>query len=639
MFTWTVAKRVTAGFAAIIIIATALGALAILNMRRSEAEARQVSEQDTPKVASGHTIERATLMALFEIRGYSYTEDSNFLARGEQVLAGLDQEIAQAKVSPVPAVKAAADQVAPHVAQYERLIQQTAAETAALQQNRLALNAATEAFAAACHAYSLDLRSELANDLATNTPAEILQQRVKKAESIDDILQAGKDCRDALWRAQALRNPQLLQGEETNFLAIHTSLADLRRLTSDPGHLKRLDDCLAAASAYERAEADFVTHWQQREGLNAQRLAEANLVMGIAKDSAQAGLTDTIAGAQSVTGRMSGATRILVAGLIVAVTLGLVFAFLTTRGITRILSQIAEALGAGSSQVLSAASQVSAASQSLAEGASEQASSLEETSSSLEELASMTRRNAENSQKANDFAKQAHAAADQGVGDMQEMNAAMAAIKVSSDDIAKIIKTIDEIAFQTNILALNAAVEAARAGESGMGFAVVADEVRNLAQRSAQAAKETAVKIDGAIRKTAQGVALSQKVTATLNVIVTKAELVDQLATEVAGASSEQTQGISQINTAVSQMDKVTQSNAASAEESAAAAQELNAQAGLMRQSVQELLQLVGGTETVIRNETPMNPAAGQFQRVPAPSRLAAPLPRSSRHSNGVLIK
>jgi methyl-accepting chemotaxis protein len=178
---------------------------------------------------------------------------------------------------------------------------------------------------------------------------------------------------------------------------------------------------------------------------------------------------------------------------------------------------------------------------------------------------------------------------------MQTMSAAMEAIKVSSDDIAKIIKTIDEIAFQTNILALNAAVEAARAGEAGMGFAVVADEVRNLAQRSAQAAKETATKIEGAINNTAQGVQISTKVAEALNEIVTKARQVDELVAEVSSASREQTQGITQINTAVGQMDKVTQSNAASAEECAAAAEELNAQAETMKHSVGELLQLVGG--------------------------------------------
>jgi methyl-accepting chemotaxis protein len=284
-------------------------------------------------------------------------------------------------------------------------------------------------------------------------------------------------------------------------------------------------------------------------------------------------------------------------------------AFITNRGANRILRGIAASLGEGSCQIASAAGQVSSASQTLSRGASEQAASLEETSSSLEEMSSMTRRNADNAQKANDLAKQARTAADKGTDDMQAMSAAMEAIKASSDDIAKIIKTIDEIAFQTNILALNAAVEAARAGEAGMGFAVVAEEVRNLAQRSAQAAKETAAKIEGAIANTAEGVEISDKVAQTLNEIVTKARQVDELAAEVAGASREQTQGIIQINLAVGQMDKVTQSNAANAEESAAAAEELNAQAEGMKTAVAAVLRLVGGNNEVMEeSNVPASP-------------------------------
>jgi methyl-accepting chemotaxis protein len=263
--------------------------------------------------------------------------------------------------------------------------------------------------------------------------------------------------------------------------------------------------------------------------------------------------------------------------------------------ISKALRFIAANIADGANQTASASAQVSASSQTLAEGASESAASLEETGASLEELTSMTKRNAENAQKANDLAKQTREAADKGAGDMQTMSAAMEAIKMSSDDIAKIIKTIDEIAFQTNILALNAAVEAARAGEAGMGFAVVADEVRNLAQRSAQAAKETAGKIEGAITKTTQGVVISSKVAQALNEIVTKARQMDELVTEVAGASREQTQGIAQIGTAVGQMDKVTQSTAASAEESASASQELNAQAETLKSMVHQLNLLVGG--------------------------------------------
>ncbi len=266
------------------------------------------------------------------------------------------------------------------------------------------------------------------------------------------------------------------------------------------------------------------------------------------------------------------------------------------RGIAHGLNEIVSHLSTVSEMLASNSAQITGAAQSLAEGASEQAASLEETSASLEEMSSMTRRNADNAQSAKTLAAQTRAAAETGAGDMTAMSGAMDAIKVSSGEVAKIIKTIDEIAFQTNILALNAAVEAARAGEAGMGFAVVADEVRNLAQRSAQAAKETAAKIEDAILKSDRGVEISGKVGASLQEIVAKARQVDQLVAEIATASSEQSQGISQVNTAVTQMDKVTQSNAASAEESAAAAEELNTQAALQKSAVNQLLALVGGS-------------------------------------------
>ncbi len=268
---------------------------------------------------------------------------------------------------------------------------------------------------------------------------------------------------------------------------------------------------------------------------------------------------------------------------------------LITRPVAARLGKFAAALSDTSEQVKGGAGQVSSSSQSLAEGASEQAASLEETSSSLEEMSSMTQRNAENAGKVKELGSEARAAGDTAVGDMQAMRTAMDAIKTSSDDIAKIIKTIDEIAFQTNILALNAAVEAARAGEAGAGFAVVADEVRSLAQRCAQAAKETATKIEDSVNKSANGVEISARVAKSLEEIVGKARQVDELAGEVAAASKEQTQGISQVNMAVSQMDKVTQSNAANAEESAAAAEELNAQAEAMKDAVNDLLRLVDG--------------------------------------------
>jgi methyl-accepting chemotaxis protein len=281
----------------------------------------------------------------------------------------------------------------------------------------------------------------------------------------------------------------------------------------------------------------------------------------------------------------------MIAGVVIALAMGI----LITRGINIVLKRISETLSAGADQTASAAGQVSSASQSLAEGASEQAASLEETSSSLEEMSSMTKRNAETAGTVKELGSDARKAGDLGVTDMTALVTAMDAIKTSSADIAKIIKTIDEIAFQTNILALNAAVEAARAGEAGAGFAVVADEVRNLAQRCAQAAKETASKIEDAVQKSAVGADISAKVAQSLEEIVGKARQVDEMAGEVAAASQEQSQGIAQVNTAVTQMDKVTQSNAANAEESAAAAEELTAQAEALKEAVSDLLRLVDG--------------------------------------------
>jgi methyl-accepting chemotaxis protein/methyl-accepting chemotaxis protein-1 (serine sensor receptor) len=245
-------------------------------------------------------------------------------------------------------------------------------------------------------------------------------------------------------------------------------------------------------------------------------------------------------------------------------------------------------------EVLEAAGQMASTAQSLSQGATEQAAALEQTSASMEEMGSMTRKNAENSQRAAGLMAGMDASVGASKQSLDSMVAAMADIADSSGQVSKIIRTIDEIAFQTNILALNAAVEAARAGEAGMGFAVVADEVRNLAQRSAQAAKDTAVLIEASLSHAREGTAKVERVASSIGAIAESVAQVKGLVDEVSVASQQQAQGIDQVAQAIAQMEKVTQTTAASAEESAAAADELTAQARTSTGLAQDLTQFVG---------------------------------------------
>ncbi len=451
-------------------------------------------------------------------------------------------------------------------------------------------------------------------DLLETTMEEVIdpaKEKAKKAKDIPQMVKWGNI--DMVMNEALIANVLRLQTVSHDFAANSTpraweaflaaqknatdGLAEWRgTLSGEASMVEAADRIQAYLAQYAKLGSQF--HAKLGESEKAQKHAAASVAALFARlEEAMETVIDpakeaAVAEAESAQSR--AVTWALTLG-IGAVVLGIALAFFITRSITKPINRVIAGLNDGAEQVHDAARQVSTASQVLAEGASEQASGLEETSSALEQMAAMARQNADNAQQANGFMGEA----DQTIGEageaMKETSNAMQQISEASDQISKIIRVIEEIAFQTNLLALNAAVEAARAGEHGKGFAVVADEVRSLAQRAAQAARETGDLIEQTVSRVARGVELNQKTTESFTKIGESATKVADLVAQITRASQEQAQGVDQVNTAVSQMDKVTQSNAAGAEESASASEELSAQAENVRSIVNDLVAIVAG--------------------------------------------
>jgi methyl-accepting chemotaxis protein len=284
----------------------------------------------------------------------------------------------------------------------------------------------------------------------------------------------------------------------------------------------------------------------------------------------------------------------VVAATVIVGLLMILASFSFARSITNPINRVVEGLTDNTEQVVSAASQVSSASQSVAGGTSEQQAGLVETSSSVEEMASQTKQNVENANQANFLMAETSSVVDEANHSMRRLTESMKEISSASEEAAKIIKTIDEIAFQTNLLALNAAVEAARAGEAGAGFAVVADEVRNLAMRTLNAAKNTTSLIEGTVKKIRNGSDIVEKANETFGRVAVASKEAGELVSKISVACNEQSHGVEQIKQAVIEVDQVVQKNAASAEESATVAEEMNVQAEQMKGYVNELVALLG---------------------------------------------
>lgn len=604
--------KIASGFGIILVIAIFLGGLAVVSMTGVKGGANELAKERVPEVAVANNVERWSLKTMYDMRGYTLSDDKTYWDKTLKNLEEVKKYLKEAeelsrKSSNLKDLAENAKIASQKVDEYEKLAKQSNEVMDKIDVNKTNLNDAASRYINEAEAYIVGQTEAMKKDIEGKASAGKLKERVLKITVANNIIDMGNAIRIANFKSQSLRDFSYIKEAMKKFDDIEKLLNSLKPLTTQEVNLKQIEAVRDAGNKYKNELNLLIANFDILTELNKERGMAADEVLKAAEDTAIGGMdkTSSIANVSSLS--LGAATVTMIIGLITALVLGIIIAVVIITSITKPVNRIASRISEGADQVSSASQQLSVSSQRLAEGASEQASALEETSATLSQSASMIQQNTQNTKQAAMLSEKAKEAAEKGNKDMVDMNNSMESLKKSSDDIARIIKVIDDIAFQTNILALNAAVEAARAGDAGMGFAVVAEEVRNLAQRSAQAAKETSAIIEKNLELSVQGVGVSKKVAESLDEIMTQARKVNEIMDEIAAASQEQSQGIEQINKAVNQMEQVTQSSASSAEESAAASEELSAQAEGMKEVINELIALVYGSEqkgmAVVRHE------------------------------------
>ncbi|MDL2227109.1 methyl-accepting chemotaxis protein [Deltaproteobacteria bacterium OttesenSCG-928-M10] len=614
--------KIIMGFILANLIFVILVVVVFLFMRPVQFGATNLTENVLPLLEQASSVEYNAAMEVAEMR--SYIADANndeaplLRARGHsQIIREAFAGIAENLASPnawtinIPEVTGPYGALKTDYTRYSELVSSVPARQAAITGARNTIVGGFDGFLKPIEALiSREKRMQL-EEAEREVTSQIFTRRFDRVTDIRELQEAGYKI--VMLTLRGFINSDTAFFEEArkavadslsraNRLLEGTRQQDAKDLTNQViAALSGLDSVLAQLSADQTAS---VAAAAERAGLLSSISENSAKLQKVGQDMAEQVAKESTAASNKV-------VIVLIAGTGIAILISMILAVLITRGITAPVNRLIGLLSEGAQEVDNASGQLSVASNTLAEGATENAASLEETSAALEELSSMTKRNADNAVEANALMAQANDAVHKADQSMNNVIRAMDEISVSGNEIGKIIKTIDEIAFQTNLLALNAAVEAARAGEAGAGFAVVADEVRNLAIRSADAARNTADLIASTISNINSGQEMVNVTADNFKTVEEHSAKVTELLAEVSEASKEQSQGIGQITTAMTEMDKVTQSNAASAEESASAAGQLSLQAGNLLGAVDDLNSLVHGAGSSSARRSAPAPSAG----------------------------
>ena len=594
----TLSVKITIGFGLLLLISAILGSIAIINMKGVEGDSHRLADVYVPEVAVGNNVERYSLLTMYDIRGYALSRDKTYLLSGREslskVLHYLDEAKAHAQKFSLAALTSLEAKARAEALRYEGLVKQTENLNNQIAHAKGQMDEAAGIYMKNALAFLENQNEALDKEINSKTSTRKLQERHDKLLYINHLIRLGNDTRVKNFKFQAYNNEADIQSALKNFAEMDDLLGKVAKITFKEEDKRSLKQIHQGAKSYEEAIKSYVKAWNEMNQVNKARTEAADSVLAAAQETARVAMEHTDKIAKDAADSLSAASWTMILGLIIALFIGIALAAYLIRSITKPIINAVQTIQEANAQVLAASDQIAASATELADGATQQASSVEEISATIEESTANNQQNADNATEANILAKGANDAASEGNHKIKELMGSMENITDASEQIAKIVKTIDEIAFQTNLLALNAAVEAARAGEHGLGFAVVADEVKNLAQRSADSAKETANIIQKTIEQIKHGNEIANATNESFADILDKASKTSNLINEIAISVKEQASGMNQIASAMSQIDENTQTNAASSEEAAAASEELNAQASMMMETVAGVAKMVG---------------------------------------------
>jgi len=606
------------GFGILLLIAFILGGMAAWTMTRMAGESATLSNEYVPEVEVANEMERASLMTMYNMRGYAYTREQGYLEQGRAYLENVKTNLRNAgelaaRSPHLAKLKEAVEVVEGRVAEYEKLADETVAKNGDIDQMRRQMDVSAADFLSNAEGYLSEQNRLLQEDFASETSETQLNERLGKNILINEVIDLGNAIRVGNFKSQATRRPEVMRDALQHFTGIDEKLVELKAITRKDANLEMLTKIRTAAESYQKAMNDLLAAWVALEDLNKRRNDVADDVLTEAKGASEKGIEETMVIADQAHASLSLSSKIMIAGLILALIVGASIAVIITRGIVKPMlkgvdfatfvsdgdltadididqkdevGMLADALRgmigrlrdivrdvkAAADNVSSGSQELSASSEEMSQGASEQAASAEEVSSSMEQMASNIRQNADNAAETERIALKSAEDALKGGDAVAETVSAM-------KDIAQKISIIEEIARQTDLLALNAAIEAARAGEHGKGFAVVASEVRKLAERSQKAAGEIS-------KLSISSVAVAEKAGDMLTRIVPDIQRTAELVQEISAACNEQNSGADQINKAIQQLDNVIQQNASVSEEMASTSEGLASQAEQLQATI-----------------------------------------------------